>query len=82
MLYCFSMTFKASRACYLGTEKMGFVSHRLLAFVVAIIQSTSESGKSTAFMWTPTFFGFGSLILCVRLLELYIIVLVVQSHVF
>lgn len=82
MLYCFSMTVKASTACYLGTEKMGFVSHLLLAFVVAIIQRTSELGKSTASMWTPAFLGLGSLILCVRFSELYRIVLVVQSHVF
>lgn len=39
-----SMAFKALRTYYLRTEKMGFESHPLLAFVVTIFQNISELG--------------------------------------
>ena len=46
---CFSVTCRALRASFLGTEKVGFMCHLFLAFALAIIQNTSELGKRTMF---------------------------------
>lgn len=71
------MIFRALRVYYLGIERMGFEFFVLFIFVIIIILNINELGKSVIFMWILKVFGFECLILCVRCLELYIIVLLV-----
>lgn len=49
MLSAGSVTRRALRACFLGTEKVGFMCHLFLAFALAVIQNTRELGKRTVF---------------------------------